>query len=376
MPSKEMLSFLRDEKGISVVFGTLLLILITITAAASLALFVSETQKSMMEREEHISAVENEELRILKLQPSGNSSHWSTLNITLLNLNTADSRIASIALNNNFVFNYLLLTSTGDVEYNSKYPDYPVIYNSKVRPRIKATSSLTLSVPFEYIVVNTTESFSLGSWSNMTENFTFKLQNHPVLANYPVDCNIEVYNVSNNNSLVLETGNFSIDVEGDDPLMTILAGGRMSNSSSYRVDYSSTFVTFNSLSSISRNEPLQVEVITSLINIFGDTYTPPVPLASVNYETERWMVNGTPYYQDVLVLDASQSFDDDGSIVSYRWAAWTNSTLVYSYNLTGKVARASLINPYDSNVTIDLEVVDDMGMVSRLSERGGIIQLS
>lgn len=367
---------MHDERGISVVFGTLLLILITITAAASLALFVSETQKTMMEREEHISAVENEELRILKLQPVGNNSHWSALNITLLNLNTVDSRIASVALNNNFVFNYLALTSAGDVERHSKYTDYPVIYNSKIRPRVEATSSLTLSVPFEDIVVNTTESFSLGGWGNMSKDFTFKLQNHPVFANYPADCNVEVYNTSNNNSLVLESANFSISIEDEDPLMTIYAGGNMSNSSSYRVDYSSSFVTFTSLSSISRNEPLQVELITSLINIFGDTYTPPVPLASVNYETERRMINGTPYYQDVLVLDASDSFDDDGSIVSYRWAAWQNATPIYDYNLTGKVARASLIDPSDPDITIDLEVVDDMGMVSRLSERGGKIQIS
>jgi hypothetical protein len=212
----------------------------------------------------------------------------------------------------------------------------------------------------------------------MSQNCSLRLTNHPVLARYPADCDIAVYNLSDNNSLVPGAG-YSIHTEDESPFITLFSpvyGGSMNNNSSYRINYSSYFKPLASHMSLSPGKPLRIELITSLINIFEEIYIPPVPLASVNYETERWNTNGTFHYQDVLVLDASDSFDEDGSIVSYRWAAWdANSTPIYDYNLTGKIVRASLIDPSDYGITIDLEVVDDMGMVSRLSERGGKIRL-
>ena len=49
------------EDGVSVIVGTLMLILIVVTAAAGLALMVSSMQKEAMTRQSHIASVENEE---------------------------------------------------------------------------------------------------------------------------------------------------------------------------------------------------------------------------------------------------------------------------------------------------------------------------
>ncbi|WP_421909748.1 type IV pilin [Methanolacinia petrolearia] len=68
---------LRDRReGVSVIIGTLLLILITVIAAAALAIMVSEFEKEEMERQAHVSAVENEDLRIVSIELENNRSDW------------------------------------------------------------------------------------------------------------------------------------------------------------------------------------------------------------------------------------------------------------------------------------------------------------
>ena len=51
----------KDDSGVSVIVGTLLLILITVTAAAGLAVMISQMQKDAMNRQTHITAVQNEQ---------------------------------------------------------------------------------------------------------------------------------------------------------------------------------------------------------------------------------------------------------------------------------------------------------------------------
>ena len=96
------LSLFFDERGVSVIFGTLMLILITITAASGIAVMVSTMQKEAMDRESHLAAVENENLKIIAIDPVGNSTHWNSINVTILNLNTADSYITGISMNKDF----------------------------------------------------------------------------------------------------------------------------------------------------------------------------------------------------------------------------------------------------------------------------------
>ncbi|NQE04834.1 hypothetical protein C5S32_03090 [ANME-1 cluster archaeon GoMg1] len=101
-------SLRNDNRGVSVIFGTLMLILIVVTAASGLALMMSEMQKEEMERRSHIADVENEELKILyiDLEKSSTSTYWSSMNITILNLNVEDSYVTAISVNDRYAANY------------------------------------------------------------------------------------------------------------------------------------------------------------------------------------------------------------------------------------------------------------------------------
>jgi len=79
-----------------------MLILITIIAASGIAVMVSTVQKDAMELESHRTAVENENLRIIAIDPVGDCTHWNSVNVTILNLNTADSYITTISMNKKF----------------------------------------------------------------------------------------------------------------------------------------------------------------------------------------------------------------------------------------------------------------------------------
>lgn len=362
----------HDESGVSVIIGTLMLILITIIAASGLALMVSGMQKDAMERESYLAAVASENLRIIAIDPVGNAMHWHSVNVTLLNLNTADSRVTAISLNGVHAMNYRAKDASGDLDY---YRGYPAGYNFKKRVVVPVAGSKEICLNFTGIVINTSEVINVPGW-NDSADYTFRLSKHPRVA-YPyalypnMDCTETVSNSTNpsfNNisdyTMDNRTGN-----------ITLLGIGSMTNTSDYNINYTTRFMTFPPPFPVSTNKPLTIEVITSLVNIFKRTFMPPVPLAEMQVKSEWISSNKT---RDYLILDASDSFDpDDGFITEYRWAVWNNtSTLIYNYNLTGMKVRPVKLNLTTcQNVEIDLEVRDDTGMVSRLSQRSGNITI-
>ena len=452
------LSLFFDERGVSVVFGTLMLILITITAASGLAVMVSAMQKETMERESHLAAVENENLRIISIDPVGNSTHWNQVNVTILNLNTADSYITAISMNKIFSKNYMANDETGVLDY---YKGYPVIYNYKKRVLIPATRSKEICLNFSGITVNSNEDFDVSEWVDGSKDYTYSLPNHPVVV-YPGvlypgveyletvknsshsftsgtdylmdhqtgnitllasgDMNIhlsEIIDVTgwvNNsenysyhlphfpinvgseevsNSTIphfIQANNYSMNyTAGNITLIGTYFGGNMTNSTGnynitykasntiYNITYMTDFETFTPYLPLQKKDTIVIEVITSHINIFKQTFMPAVPLAEVQFETERIVdSDGNVFLQNYMILDASRSFDPDGFITGYRWALWNNaSELIYDYNLTGVMARPTKLNLTEAmNVKIDLEVHDDTGMVSRLSQQGGNITIA
>ncbi|MDD4567611.1 MAG: hypothetical protein PHU37_06885 [Methanoculleus chikugoensis] len=117
----------ENEDGVSVIVGTLMLILITVTAAAGLAIMVSEFQKEDMERQSHIRSVEHENLGLTEIDLTNNrtfwnewnetidySGNWSTLDLTILNLNIEDSYVVAISVNGRYAKNY----TYNDAEYS------------------------------------------------------------------------------------------------------------------------------------------------------------------------------------------------------------------------------------------------------------------
>jgi len=109
------------EEGVSVIVGTLLLILITVTAASGLAIMVSELQKGEMTRQSHQAAVKNEQLAIHRIDPSYNSStgELEILNITILNLNTVSSRINLVGISDGEKELYPSNFSSGNEQHNN-----------------------------------------------------------------------------------------------------------------------------------------------------------------------------------------------------------------------------------------------------------------
>ena len=113
-----------DEQAVSVIIGTLLLILVTVTAAAGLAVMVSQMQKDEMNRQTHQAAVKNELLKITGVRPVyGPDGYLDELNVTVLNLNTAESRINLIGIDDH---TYPRNFTAGGVLYNNTNARYVI----------------------------------------------------------------------------------------------------------------------------------------------------------------------------------------------------------------------------------------------------------
>ncbi len=448
MAGTDRCSLLQDDRGVSVIFGTLMLILITIIAASSVAYMVAATQENYMERQTQVRAVENEELRIISIDPSGNSTHWNTINFTVLNLNTDDSHISGIKLNDIFALNYM---ANGEQSQIDMYKTYPVIYNFNRRVQIPATQSKEICLNMTDIEVIRTESFDVSYWANRTLDHTVTLSDHPGTVYSGFSFSEEVSNSSqtfssSDYSMDHTTGELTLDASGSlnpcvttvvdvsgwannadnftfsfsaSPVMSTFAqlsnatingftpsnnysvnytagditligtahGGNLSNATNYDLTYKRSDTAYNITYTVNadsftrsiaiqKGEPVVIELMTSHVNLFKENFAPPEPLAEVQFESERRIENSTVTYDDYLLLDGSASFDTDGFITSYKWAVWDNNTLIYDYNLTGMKTRPTKLDlSTASNVKIDLEVVDDNGMVSRLSQKSGNISI-
>ncbi|GEM_PF-3441274 len=307
------------------------------------------------------------------------AAHWHSVNATIMNLNTDDSHITAISLNGMHAMNYRAKDASGNLDY---YREYPVGYNFKKRVMVPTAGSKEICLNFTGTVINTSEdgNITFTGWTNNSDDYIYPLPKNPRVA-YPyvlypdMVYSATVKNVTGGNVIATPSGNYIMDdITGN---ITLLGTGSMTNTSSYNIAYTTRFETFTPPLPVSKSDPLTIEVITSLINIFKRTFMPPVPLAEVQFETERLVDGDNVSYRDYLILDASESFDPDGFITEYRWAVWDNSTSIYDYNnLTGMKVRPVKLNLTTcQNVEIDLEVRDDTGMISRLSQRSGNITI-
>lgn len=128
------------ESGVSVIVGTLLLILITVTAAAGLAVMVSQMQKDEMNRQSHLAQVKNEQLKILSIQPVYNASsdYLDSLNITILNMNTDHSVLSLVGISDGAHDYYPKNFSSNGTPFN----------NTQARLDIPAAKQVVISINF------------------------------------------------------------------------------------------------------------------------------------------------------------------------------------------------------------------------------------
>ncbi len=140
----------KNETAVSVIIGTLLLILITVTAAAGLALMVSQMQKDEMNRQTHMAAVKNEQIQILNPKLTNDPvawnqtpfnvtgdqvwNNWSSITFTLSNLNTDDSKVVGVAINDRYSRNITTVDNTPSAlrqTYNISNNEYLTLPGTK-----------------------------------------------------------------------------------------------------------------------------------------------------------------------------------------------------------------------------------------------------
>ena len=102
------MKLLENESGLSVVVGTLLLIMIVVASVSALALMVSDAQKKEMDQRSLHAAVESEYLKILSLalNDSDGDGYWNTIILNVVNLNTEESRVVGLNINDGNAENY------------------------------------------------------------------------------------------------------------------------------------------------------------------------------------------------------------------------------------------------------------------------------
>jgi flagellin-like protein len=260
---------LQNDQGVSVIIGTLLLILITVTAAAALGLMISQMQKAEMTRQSQITAVKDEDIVISGVSLANNanlwgtspynisnSQNWSSISFNLMNLNTQDAGVAAIAINN--------------------YYEYPINF-----------TSLSLSTPQGYC------------------NLTVEGSGCQVLG-------------SNSNT----------------PYLTIPAG------KSIQVTLNLTSSLTGSYSpSIETGNQIDIKILTSLTNIFEQTYRLPTPV--IIYNTETTTLGSIQ--RDNIALDGSQSSSENATIVSWNWTLM-NATQTMTNGVIDPIGNCSDVN--------------------------------
>lgn len=118
----------EDEDAVSVIVGAMLLVLITVVAAASLAVIISDATKKQAERDALQRSVNNENLSIMSavfsyaldivepeitngsapgiINGSSDKKHWDRINLTVMNMNAEDTNIMAVSVNNVYAMNY------------------------------------------------------------------------------------------------------------------------------------------------------------------------------------------------------------------------------------------------------------------------------
>jgi len=186
----------RDEQAVTVIVGTLMLILITVIAAAGLAVMVSQMQKEEMNRQSHQAAVKNELLKITSVHPTYHTATGSleVLNVTILNLNTADAKVNLVGLNDRiFPRNF----SSGGALYNNTYAGL-IIPAAR-----QAEITLNMSTNFDknpgISRTDTLRVFVITSFYNTFER-TFK----PPIADFTLDIESEDLGVAERDVIILD----------------------------------------------------------------------------------------------------------------------------------------------------------------------------
>jgi flagellin-like protein len=303
----------QNDQGVSVIIGTLLLILITVTAAAALGLMISQMQKAEMTRQSQMTAVKDEDIIISGMSLVNNetywnstypvpplnipnSQNWSSVSYNLMNLNTQNVNVAGIAINNNYGLNFTFTSLSG--------------------------------------------SYSEGGCYDLGGSGGY--------------CNASYSNPNLNSNL---------------SFFTIPAG----ESTKITIDLTSAPVP------IGTGSQIDIKILTSLTNLFEQTYRLPTPV--IVYNTES--TNLGSIQRDCIMLDGSQSSSVNATIVSWNWTlvnatnTWPTSGNCSDVNDLGPVSglptyfSSKIVHvspPVPGPFCTNLTVTDSNGMIATTSQ--------
>ena len=418
---------LADTKGVSIIVGAMLLIVIVVTGAVAVAHLVSNLQEQAAEKASYKSAVEREELEIPKISLYDGAIIDDFEGVYEIIKGKEGTGIGYRVLNRSYPYNgWHNTTNTMDV-VNGNRPGAGAKGSYSLRVNGNAGSNITKTFePFDY---NGSLSFWIksnknGSIANVTLlnngvpvcnetiNITTEDEWQRNITSTPVKFNEVRFELTTNTTIYLDDiqytnpdywGEIEVTIRNlnIDPCtlreVAIGVGGKSYPVRNYSVytkrggewkkesftrlypydipAHGTVPIRMNFLSDfgepleIPAKQPLSIDVllITDLGNNFAGTFAPPVPVADVEVETEDIGVA----YRDVLILDASDSHDPDGFITEYNWTIYGDDPS--PRYLTGRKIRVYLSN--EGPFKIDLKVTDDTGMVSRLSQISGNITI-
>ena len=422
---------IADTKGVSIIVGAMLLIVIVVVGAVAVAQLVSNLQEQAAEKASYKSAVEREELEVLKISLYDGATIDDFEGVYEIIKGKEGTEIGYRVLNRSYPYNgwHNTTNTTMDVvkaERPGAHGSYLLRVNGSAGSNITKTFE-----PFDY-------PGTLSFWINSSVNGSvvnvtlFKdgkeVLNEPInitntsewqrhSTSTPVEFNEMEFELREDATIYLDDiqytnpdywGEIEVTIRNlnIDPCtlreVAIGVGGKSYPARNYSVytkrggewekesftrlypydipAHGTVPIRMNFLSDfgepleIPAKQPLSIDVllITDLGNNFAGTFAPPVPVASVEIETEDIGVA----YRDVLILDASDSYDPDGFITEYNWTIYNrtidNNWTIYR-NLTGRKIRVYLCE--EGPFKIDLKVTDDTGMVARLSQISGYITI-
>jgi flagellin-like protein len=95
--------FQRDERGLSEIVGTLMLVLIVVAAATTFSIFVASYQKQLQQEQSFSQQQHLESLKVLRVSPTANANgtSWATLNLTVASEYINPSTVTQIRIDDN-----------------------------------------------------------------------------------------------------------------------------------------------------------------------------------------------------------------------------------------------------------------------------------
>lgn len=117
----------KDRSGVSEIVGAMMLVLIVVIAASSLAVFISQYQQSAQAQKLDDQKKSQEKIQVTSIVPISGTDYddkkWKSLNFTIASLHNERTEITRISINDHMIRNYEVLRvnpSSGSLE-NEKH---------------------------------------------------------------------------------------------------------------------------------------------------------------------------------------------------------------------------------------------------------------